>query len=162
VNGPAALVLGGGLLIGAIGATSSAADERYLLEPELWIEGRSVPIMPAVLLPDQPVRLQSAVVGPGREIEDHWRLTVTLEAPQASPLPSSAVWLLVEIERASEEAWELVTDSLLGVALGEAAEVLVSNAPRLQASADDAELRLRLKAARLRPDALYQPGNHLD
>jgi hypothetical protein len=130
-----------GLLALSVSALALAADS-YLVEAELWLEGelRGMPTM--IIEAGEPASLE-------REGDDDgFRLEIEIE-PVHDPLaPANSLWLAVAIFQKSDDDWEHVADSILGVPEGQTATLSVvdDDAP---ATPETAAVYLRIKTSRL-------------
>lgn len=98
------------------------AEERFLIEVELWLQGEKhgEPIM-VVTAGEEASISRTDEAG-----EEGWRLTVEVERPgRQEGAPFGALWLHVGVHQLLDGTWEHLADSILGVPEGQAATLSV-------------------------------------
>jgi hypothetical protein len=91
------------------------ADDRYLVQAELWIDGQQVGTPSLLTAANSPASVSIA------DDEEGFRLDVLVEPITDAYAPENTLWLHVEMHQKMNGEWEPLADSLLGVAEGEAA-----------------------------------------
>lgn len=120
---------------------AAAAEQRYLVEAELWLDGvqRGTPRL--MILPYTEASL--AVDGD----DAAWRLEVEVEPVDDAYAPANALWVHVAVHQRTGEVWEHLVDSIVGVPEGEFATVSVVDGDAL-ATPETAHVYLRIRTTR--------------
>lgn len=132
------------LLAGLLGP-ALAAEPRYLVEAELWIDGvqRGTPSM-------QIKAYTEASLETGND-DEGWRLEVEVEPVDDVYAPANTLWVHVAVYQRMGDDWDHLADSILGVPKGEFATLTVvdGDAP---ATPETAHVYLRIRTSRA-PDS---------
>jgi hypothetical protein len=128
------------LLLGLI-VQAAAAEQHYLVEAELWIDGvqRGTPSL--LILANT-----EASVGTGDD-DAGWRLEVEVEPVDDRFAPSGTLWVHVAVHQRHGEYWEHLADSIVGVPEGEFATVSVVDGDAM-ATPETAHVYLRIRTTR--------------
>ena len=134
-----AFVLTAALALAAI--QPAAAEQRFLVEGELWIDGveRGTP---SLLVPaNSPASIE---VG---EDQQGWRLEVEVEPVNDGYAPADTLWVHVAVEQRVDGDWERLADTMLGVPEGETATFSIVDRED-PATPEAAKVFLRLRTTR--------------
>ena len=142
-----------GLLLAIV---AQAQDQRrYLIEPELWLDGQAQAASPLVVSVDEPGLLIGSDDGSDDEghnrvdaFDGDWRLEVRAR-PMDDPLElSQSLWIDLRLELFRSGQWVRVLDSMLGVPEGEVSTLSVADEGQVP-TPETAEVYLRLRTQRL-------------
>lgn len=128
------------LLIGLL-CQAAAADQRYLVEAELWIDGvqRGTPSM--LVLPNTETSLET-----GR-LDERWRLDIEVEPVEDRFAPVGTLWVHVGVHQFVEGIWDHLVDTIVGVPEGDYASVSVVDGDAV-ATPETAAVYLRIRTTR--------------
>lgn len=125
----------------------AVADQQYLIESELWLEGRLTEV-PVMIVASGEAASMSPLTGSG---EPQWRLEIEVErAAEHLMSPGDALWIHVSVRRKTDDEWEHLTDTILGVPEGERATLSIVDGG-IEATPENSDLYLRVRTSRLRP-----------
>lgn len=138
------------LLSAATGAAGAAENDlpRFHVESAVWCSGE---------LRGQPELL----LEPGRsgqfEIDapdSRWRLSVEVESPSENEgAGPDAVWLKIDIEEFVNGHWEFITDTMLGVPLGQPGRITVVDQAEAGSDPDQVPLYVEITTTAVEPEA---------
>lgn len=133
------------LITAALVVSAAIADQQYLIESELWLEGRSTEVPVMIVAAGEP-----ASINPLTAVsESQWRLEIEVEkAAEHLMSPHDALWIHVSVHRKTDDEWEHLTDSILGVPEGETATLSVVDGDT-EATPENSDLYLRVRTSRL-------------
>lgn len=134
-------LIGGIFVLALATAQSAAADQAFLVEAELWLDGvrRGTPSLQ--VLANSPASIE---VGGD---EQGFRLEVEVEPVNDAYAPSDTLWIHVGVHQQVEGEWELLADSILGVPEGETATFSVVD-DDAAATPETAAVYLRIRTRR--------------
>ena len=122
-------------------AQAAVADQRFLVEAELWIDGvkRGTPSLLVAALTE-------ASLETGSE-DERWRLDIEVEPVDDVFAPSNTLWVHVAVHQRLDDHWDHLVDSIVGVPEGEVATLSLvdGDAP---ATPETAAVFLRIRASR--------------
>ena len=129
-----------------LGQVSFAANEQFLVEAELWIDGQQLGTPSLQMTANSPASVSASGDDEG------YKLEVMVEPVTDHYAPENTVWLHVEVHQKLSGQWDSLADSLLGVREGETATFSLVEGEQV-ASPDTAEVYLRISAHRVEPEA---------
>ncbi len=130
------------LLTGCI-ASVVLAEEQFLVEFELWLDGELVGTPVLIVEAGEFASLEK--MG-----EPHYRIEVLVEPSANSIMPLDMAWLHVTVEQLGSDGWEALVDSMMGAREGEPTVLAVTEDDRL-ATPEAASLYLQARTSRLKP-----------
>ena len=135
------------LITAALVVSAAIADQQYLVESELWLEGRSTVVPVIIVAAGDPASISPLTT----ESEPQWRLEIEVErAAEHLMSPQDALWIHVSVHRKTDDEWEHLTDSILGVPEGEIATLSVVDGD-IEPTPENSDLYLRVRTSRLLP-----------
>ena len=137
-------LVGFGLLL-CLFCHAAAAEQRYLVEAELWLDGvqRGTPSL--LISANTEASLETG------DDETGWRLELEVEPVDDDYAPANALWVHVTVHQRTDGIWEHLVDSIVGVPEGEVATVSVVDGDA-DARPETAAVYLRLRTRRHVPE----------
>lgn len=132
-----------GLLLVCCLAGQALADDRYLVEFSVWLDGELAGTPVLIVEAGEPASLEQ--LG-----EPSYRLTVMVEPLVDSLMPRDTLWLHILVELFGEEGWEDLADTMLGARAGEQTTLSVVEGDR-QPTPESANLYLQARTSPLLP-----------
>ena len=120
-----------------------AADEQYLVETRVWLDGELAGTPTLIVQAGQPASIERAG-------EPHFRLSLMVEPARDRFAPLETLWLTIEVEVFGDDGWEPLVDSLLGVHEGRTASLSLVDGDA-ESSPETARLFVEVKPSHLRP-----------
>lgn len=131
------------LLAGCLASSALAAAEQFLVEFELWLDGKAAGTPVMIVEAGEPASLEK--LG-----EPNFRLAVTVEPTVDSIMAQDVLWLHVVVEQLGPEGWDELVDSIMGTREGEPTSLSVTEGDK-PAAPESASLYLKARTSRLRP-----------
>lgn len=135
------------ILLGLCCQAATAGAPQYLVEMELWLDGRPEDAPTMVVEAGSPAMLERA----DEQGENGWRIELQVEPPAESEgAPEGAIWLELAVHRLEKGQWDHLADSILGVPEGQSSVLSVAADPELPATPENSQVYLRISTSRLR------------
>jgi hypothetical protein len=134
----------GGIFLLVLAAVQPAfADQAFLVEAELWLDGvqRGTPSLQ--LMANSPASIEI-----GGDDEQGWRLEVEVEPVNDAFAPADTLWVHVAVHQQADGEWARLADSMLGVPEGETATFSIVD-DDAAATPESAAVYLRIRTSRV-------------